>query len=270
LLYRELFCPLWIPAFFANSLGSVEDPGAMAALNRFQLFDFRRFLVNGGLEQNPAMGGRNINLARMRNRFGLSESIQDEMERTMSYLEMGEDENKQPPVADLLRSPAGTPGIDTRKRASNSLLRPFTPVPQSRTADGSRLHHSSAPSPGSSRKRAADDDLPLPTTPGSSRKAAKMFSLQHSSSRIPGSSGRKRAKMYTPPHVDGIDNSRLSHQFIAGIQNSLEWYGFLSPDYGYTDSALHAEIEIISEKEAEERNKYCLPCQSCPVSRTPT
>jgi len=183
---------------------------------------------------------------------------------------MGEDENKQPPVADLLRSPAGTPGIDTRKRASNSLLRPFTRVLQ-RTADGSRLHHSSAPSPGSSRKRAADDGLPLPTAPGSSRKraaddhhfpttpgssnkAAKMFSLQHSSARIPGSSGRKRAKMYTPVHVDGIDNSRLSHQFIPGIQNSLEWHEFLSPNYGYSDSALHAEIEIISEEEAEQRD----------------
>ena len=90
----------------------------MAALNGFQLFDFRRFLVNGGLEQNPAMIGRTINLLRERNRFGLTESIQDEMERTLSHLEMGEDENKQPPVADLLRSPAGTPGIDTRKRAS--------------------------------------------------------------------------------------------------------------------------------------------------------
>jgi len=163
---------------------------------------------------------------------------------------MGEDENKQPPVADLLRSPAGTPGIDTRKRASNRLRRPFTPVPQ-RTADGSRLRHSSAPSPGSSRKREADDDLPFLTTPGSSNKAAKMFSLQHSSARTPGSS-RKRAKMYTPAHVDGIDNSRLSHQFIPGIQNSLEWDSFLSPNS--TDSALHAEIEIVSEEEADQRD----------------
>ena len=58
--------------------------------------------------------------------------------------------------------------------------------------------------------------------------------------------------MYTPVHVDGIDNSRLSHQFIPGIQNSLEWDGFLSPNS--TDSALHAETEIVSEEEAEQRD----------------
>jgi len=58
--------------------------------------------------------------------------------------------------------------------------------------------------------------------------------------------------MYTPAHVDGIDNSRLSHQFIPGIQNSLEWDSFLSPNS--TDSALHAEIEIVSEEEADQRD----------------
>jgi len=81
LLYRELFLSIVDPSVLRKQLG-VEDPGAMAALNRFQLFDFLRFLANGGLEQNPAMGGRTINLSRERNRFGLTESIQDEMERT--------------------------------------------------------------------------------------------------------------------------------------------------------------------------------------------
>jgi len=58
----------------------------------------------------------------------------------------------------------------------------------------------------------------------------------------------------TPVHVDGIDNSRLSHQFISGIRNSLEWGGgFLSPN-STDDPVLHAEIEIISEEEAEQRD----------------
>ena len=117
LIYRDLFHSSVTPSVLRKELG-VEGPGAMADLNRFHLLDFRMILANGGLEQNPAMGGRIINGARERNRLGLNESIQDEMEKANSYLEMREDDTKQPPVADLLRSPAGTPGIDTRKRAS--------------------------------------------------------------------------------------------------------------------------------------------------------
>jgi len=72
--YLELFLSTVDPSVLRKQLG-VEDPGAMAALNRFQLFDFRRFLVNGGLEQNPAMGGRNINLSRERNESFWSDGI---------------------------------------------------------------------------------------------------------------------------------------------------------------------------------------------------
>jgi len=178
------------------------------------------------LSAEPSVGRRYHQSPRVQNYLGVVESKQDEIERTMSYLGM------QPPGADV-----------ARKRQASNLLRSFTPESSKRPADGSRLHHSSAPSPGSnSRKRAADDDLPFPTTPGSSNKAAAMFSLHHSYPRTPGSN-RKRAKMYTSVHVDGIDNSRLSHQFIPGIRNSLEWDGgFLSPNS--TDPVLHAKIEI--------------------------
>ena len=53
--------------------------------------------------------------------------INDEMERTMLYLGIEEDENEQPPVADRLRSPRGTP-VAARKRAASNLLLSTTPV----------------------------------------------------------------------------------------------------------------------------------------------
>ena len=74
LLYRELFLST-VGSQRSSQTARVEDPGAMAALNGFQLFDFRRFLVNGGLEQDPAMGGRNINLSRERNESFWSDGI---------------------------------------------------------------------------------------------------------------------------------------------------------------------------------------------------
>ena len=58
------------------------------------------FLKNGGYEQNPTMGGNIIKVARGKTYLGQNESWQDEMERTMLYLGMEEDENEQPPVAE--------------------------------------------------------------------------------------------------------------------------------------------------------------------------
>jgi len=60
------------------------------------------FLKNGGYEQNPTMGGNIIKVARGKTYLGQNESWQDEMERTMLYLGMEEDENEQPPVVDCL------------------------------------------------------------------------------------------------------------------------------------------------------------------------
>jgi len=51
----------------------------------------------------------------------------------------------------------------------------------------------------------------------------------------------------TPVHVDGIDNSRLSHQFISGIRNSLEWDGgFLHLRRGIFDAEEY--ISVLEDK----------------------
>jgi len=108
--------------------GKIDD------MNRDEHRDFRMFLTNGGMSS-----GNIIKAARGKTYLGQNESWQDEMERTMLYLGMEEDENEQPPVADRLGSPRGTPAAARKRAASNFFFRPLQ-FPREIRSDNINVH----------------------------------------------------------------------------------------------------------------------------------
>ena len=183
--------------------------------------------------------------ARGKTCLGQNESWQDDMEWTMLYLGMEEDENEQPPVADRLRSPRGTPAA--RKRAARNLLLSTTPVSKRKIAVGSRLHHLS------------------PRTPGSSNKAAKLFSLHHSSPRTPGSSNKATKVFMTPVHDDACLLLITTPACLLLISFFLElrtaWNGvvFFLKTLLTVHFSRQWELSLKLKRGMQERNKYCLP-----------
>ena len=211
-------------------------------MKRDELRDFRMFLKNGGYEQNPTMGGNIIKVARGKTYLGQNEHWQDEMERTMLYLGMEEDENEQPPVADRLRSPRGTPTA-ARKRAASNLLLSTTPVSKRKRAVGSRLHH------------------PSPRTPGSSNKAAKMFRLHHSSPelQVPATRQPRCSRRLSALMVSTTPACLLLISFFLELRTAWNGMVFFLKTLLTVHFSRRWGLSLKLKRGMQERNKYRLP-----------